>query len=173
MPVLSQTGQASQVDHPRPSRPSPPVIPSPHFDDRRASSRAMGKACACRTLSRPRPSRATLPNPWGYGVKEPHRSPPAALPISGYPRPPPEPALPAHDRLEEGVTGPCCHRWPLCAAGAVRDSPSWAILKLMHVSIYAGGDACIDRVNAFRANGHHPCFLVPGSSKDSIALCFR
>jgi hypothetical protein len=34
-----------------------------------------------------------------------------------------------------------------CAAGAVRTSCSWAILKLMHVSINAGGDACIDRVN--------------------------
>jgi hypothetical protein len=46
-------------------------------------------------------------------------------------------------------------KWRLpspCAAAAVRDFPSWSILKLMHVPIYAGGAACIDRVTG-RAAG--------------------
>jgi hypothetical protein len=49
------------------------------------------------------------------------------------------PALPAHDRLEEGVTGPSRGVGHDVRSGAVRTSCSWSILKLMHVSIDAGG----------------------------------
>jgi hypothetical protein len=55
------------------------------------------------------------------------------------PHPRPEPDLPAHDRLEEGVTSPSCPGWLPCAAGAVRENGSRSILKLMHVSINADG----------------------------------
>ena len=59
---------------------------------------------------------------------------------------PPRASFASRDRLEEGVTGPSHVRRPPCAAGAVRTSCSWAILKLMHASINAGGDACIGRL---------------------------
>jgi hypothetical protein len=76
--------------------------------------------------------------------------------------------LVSHDRLEEGVTGPSWGWAMSCAAGAVRTSCSWGILKLMHASINAGG--CMHRsgqqapaqqpstVNSMRS----PLFLVRG-----------
>jgi hypothetical protein len=89
------------------------------------------------------------------------------------PHPPPEPALPAHDRLEEGVTGPSCHRWPSCAAGAVRTSCSWAILKLMHVSINAGGDACIGRLFTSRPTRSPVKRVQPKDAANAVGANIR
>jgi hypothetical protein len=73
------------------------------------------------------------------------RWPLTALPRKGSPNQPreclarPEPSL-------RGPAGPSRPPSLPCAAEAVRTSCSWSILKLMHASINAGGDACIDRV---------------------------
>jgi hypothetical protein len=64
--------------------------------------------------------------------------------------------------------GPCWG-WALpCAAEAVRTSCSWSILKLMHVSIYGGGDACIDRVNGAGTKGVN---AVPHTCDRDSAKC--
>jgi hypothetical protein len=83
------------------------------------------------------------------------------LPRQGYPST--RACFVSHDRPGEGVTGPSGHRWPSCAAGAVRTSCSWAISKVMHVSINAGGDACIGRRASYALWRGQACLAKVGA----------
>jgi hypothetical protein len=168
----------ARLRSPTPDPPGPPGRAPLDFDGdlRRTSSRRQSMR-RCRTFSH-RPDDHEAPRPSLTGQLQGS----AQKAASGFPSPKATgtiggPLLVLSPSLRTLWVG---HRWPSCAAGAVRTSCSWAILKLMHASINAGGDACIGRVNgpsATAINGStpcdHPCFSSAGSSKDSIALRFR
>jgi hypothetical protein len=92
---------------------------------------------------RPHPSRAALPDPWDYRTATPPERRQTAFSPQGH-QPTPRRPLPVLDLPEEASRVLLGGPMP-CAAEAVRTSCSWSILKLMHASINAGGDACIDR----------------------------
>jgi hypothetical protein len=138
--------QVSHPNPPDPPEPLPPVIPLPAYariepGNGKAAPRAAPSAIvtthhkpALPPLTHSRLERATVTAD--------------GLLAQGCPTPHPRPSPCALHGGGVIFTGPCYHPPLTCAAGAVRDSPSGSILKLMHVSINADGDACIGRVSA-------------------------